>query len=497
MHDVKATLKIDNNARYTLYNPMIFGGFLEHFDNQVYGGVFEPGSPLADEDGFRVDVLEAIKELRTPVIRWPGGCFVDAYHWRKGVGPDREPYGDPRWGVIEPNTFGTHEFVEFCRRAGAEPYICFNGLASPRENLNWVSYCNATEGALAELRRTNGASEPFNVKFWSVGNERCGREYIDRVRDTARGMKAFDADLQIMCSGAHGGRHAVVDDYLFESAADYLDLVSIHNYWMDRADKLIRYDYATAISKSELPELYIADTIEALRKAGQLEALKISFDEWNLRAWQHPKFPRNEVEDFNDPMVREVVEQRRRENDLAEQYTLADALFSASFFNACLRHADTITMAAVAPLVNTRGPLFVHPNGIVKRTHFHAMSMYANLLQARVVDIDIASEPLAPGDGPVALIDAMATVDKSGKQWSIALINRHPSEKVNCKVTIKDRSLEGRYKATILAGDSTDAYNDITDPDRVTPVKTDLVFNGGSCRLPAHSLSILEVSSHG
>jgi len=472
---------------------MIFGGFIEHFDNQIYGGVFEPGSPLADEKGFRLDVLQAIRELKTPVIRWPGGCFVDSYHWLKGVGPDREPYGDPRWGVIEPNTFGTHEFVELCRRVGAEPYICFNGLASPQENLDWVFYCNATDGALAELRRTNGQPEPFSVKFWSVGNERSGKDYIDRVRDTARGMKEFDPDLKIMCSGAHGGRHAVVDDYLFAAAADYLDMISIHNYWTDRGDKLIRYDYPTAISKSELPGLYISDTIEALRKAEQLDRLKISFDEWNLRAWQHPKFPRNEVEDFNDPEVRRVVEQRRRENDLAEQYTMADALFSASFLNACLRHADTVTMAAVAPLVNTRGPLFVHPNGIVKRTHFHAMSMYANLLKPHVVEMDVASGQLGQGQDAVAVIDAIATVDASGAQWSIALVNRHSSENVRCTVTIKGKLLEGAYKATVLTGDSADAYNSIESPDRVVPVKTELAFKGGACSLPPHSLTIVEL----
>lgn len=110
---------------------MIFGGFLEHFDRQIYGGVFEPGSPLSDKNGFRTDVVAALKELKVPVVRWPGGCFVDAYHWQKGVGKKREPYGDFRWGVIESNSFGTDEFVELCRRIGAEPYICFNGLASP------------------------------------------------------------------------------------------------------------------------------------------------------------------------------------------------------------------------------------------------------------------------------------------------------------------------------------------------------------------------------
>ena len=133
------------------YSRMIFGGFLEHFDNQIYGGIFEPGSPLADSKGFRRDVIAALRELKVPVIRWPGGCFVDSYAWRKGVGENRKPHGDYRWGVIEPNTFGTDEFIELCRTLGAEPYICHNGLSTVQENVDWVAYCNATEGRFAAL----------------------------------------------------------------------------------------------------------------------------------------------------------------------------------------------------------------------------------------------------------------------------------------------------------------------------------------------------------
>ena len=126
---------------------------------------------------------------REPRIRWPGRCFVDSYHWQKGVGKDRQPYDDDRWGVVEPNTFGTHEFIELCRRVGAEPYICQNGLADTQEMADWVAYCNSTTGKFAEMRKVNGHPEPFDVKFWSVGNERSGRTYIHKVRDGAKAMR--------------------------------------------------------------------------------------------------------------------------------------------------------------------------------------------------------------------------------------------------------------------------------------------------------------------
>jgi len=492
MNKQVANLVISADPQPLAYDPMIFGGFLEHFDSQIYGGVYDPGSPLADERGFRLDVIEALKGLKVPVIRWPGGCFVDAYHWQKGVGPNREPYGDCRWGVIEPNRFGTHEFVELCRRMGAEPYICLNGVCDPQESIDWVLYCNATEGPMAELRKANGYPEPLNVTFWSVGNERSDRDYIDRVRDTAKGMKAFDPALKVMASASHGGHRAVINDYLFEEAGEALDLVSIHNYWLDRGRTLLRYSYLDAVMKAEMPDRYISDTIEALREAGQLARLKISFDEWNLRAWQHPGFPRDS-EDYDDQEVRALVEQRVRENDFAGQYTMADALFSASFLNACLRHCEHVTMANVAPLVNTRGPLFVHPDGIVKRTSFHAMAMYANLLQECVVEAEVQAETLTHAGNSVATVDAIVTVDGAGGRCSIALINRHPSATVDCTVTLPEHSLNGRFKATVLAGDSPDAFNDIEHPERVAPQEVEVSGIDGVVSLPPHSLTIVDV----
>lgn len=174
-------------------------------------------------------------------------------------------------------------------------------------------------------------------------------------------------------------------------------------------------------------------------------------------------------------------------------YTMADALFCASFFNACLRHADDVAMANIACLVNQTGPLYVHPEGIVRRTHFHAMAMYANLLKEHVVGAHIESDRLTHGESSVAMVDAIATVDESGANWAVALVNRHPSEAVLCTLEIGALPIDGTYKATILTGDSPDAYNDIEHPDRVAPRKTALTFAQGTVRLPPHSLCIVEV----
>jgi alpha-N-arabinofuranosidase len=480
---------------------MIFGGFLEHFDNQIYGGVFAPESPLSNEKGFRTDVIEALKELKVGIVRWPGGCFVDSYHWRNGVGPQRKPHGDFRWGVIEPNSFGTHEFVEFCQLIGAEPYICLNGLADPQENVDWITYCNATEGELAEKRKKNGYPEPLNVKYWSVGNERYDHAYIHRVRDTAKTIKQLYPEVRMLCSGSQGAagtRMPPVHRYLMEQAGEYLDYVSVHNYWLNRGRNLPRYDYLSRISRSEMPGQYIEIVANSLRKLGK-ERIKIAFDEWNLQAWQHPGFPRHKVTDYDDPKVIELVELRREQNDRADQYTIADALFASSFLNACLRNAKTVKMANIAPLVNTRGPLYAHAGGIVKRPHFHTLALYANRLQDYVVPTSVAggylTEDYAYGFkvDPVSTIDALVTANIAGSRWTVVLTNRHPSQEISCTLDINGVELKGAYTATILTADSTDTYNSIEKPDRVTPRETQLSFADNSTTLPPHSLVVMDI----
>ncbi len=489
-----ASIVIDMDAPAKEYDPMIFGGFIEHLGKQIYGGFFEPGSPLADDMGFRLDVIEAVKELKVPVIRWPGGCFVDSYHWQRGVGEDRQPDDDDRWGVREPNTFGTHEFIELCRRLGAEPYICQNSLASIQEMADWVAYCNDETGELADMRQRNGHPEPFEVRFWSVGNEKDGRGYIEKVRDTAAAIKEVDPSAVVTCSGSHGPR-AHIDPDLFETAGEHLDLLSVHEYWVPNFQEHQTPDYLSCMMLCEKPDAHISAVVDSIDRAGMRGRIKIAFDEWNLRSWHHPGFSGHQARevDHQDPAVIALIKARDKSLE-PSLYTMADALFCASFLNACLRHADDVTMANIACLVNQTGPLYAHPNGIVKRTHFHAMAMYAKLLQAHVVKTHVDADRLAHDGSSVAMVDAIATVDESGKEWAVAMMNRHPSEEVVCTLKMAGRLLDGTYRASVLTGDSPDSYNDVEHPDRVAPKEAELTFREGTVSLPPHSLVIVDVS---
>ena len=173
--DLSARIKIDKDRVIGDIDKNIYGNFSEHLGRCIYGGIYDPGSKLSDKQGFRKDVLEAAKGLNVPILRWPGGNFVSGYHWEDGIGPkkDRPERTDLAWHTPEPNTFGTDEFIDYCRKMGTEPYFAVNlGTGTFDEARNWVEYCNVKEGPYyAELRKKNGHPEPHNVKYWSLGNE--------------------------------------------------------------------------------------------------------------------------------------------------------------------------------------------------------------------------------------------------------------------------------------------------------------------------------------
>ena len=472
------------------YNPMIFGAFLEHFDNQVYGGVFCPGSPLSDEDGFRKDVIEAVKELKVPIVRWPGGCFVSAYHWKDAVGPDRRSVWDKAWQVEDPNTFGTDEFVKWCRKVGCEPFICTNaGTGTMEEMSDWVEYCNQTVGKFARQRAANGSPEPFNVKYWSIGNENWGmhelgekspEEWGPLVTESAKLMLSADKNIKLFAA-------ALPDRYwtlpLLKKAGYLLDYVSIHGYWAVHDISRGPGTYLQCVLRTGWPEDSINNTIKILEEAGMEGRIKIAFDEWNLRGWYHPGIGNLKVGyDY----------QARRENDIASTYTMADAVFTACFLNTCLRHADKVEIACISPIANTRGPIFVHPEGIVKRTSFYAMKMYSNDLLPYVVPTVNVVDPLPVEDDSTGVLDVLLTSDAAGKRFVCAVTNKHPEKAEPLTIDFKGMGLKTPKKvsARVLCGDSALDYNDIGD-ESVKPFDTTMTVKDGVVSVPAHSVTFL------
>jgi alpha-L-arabinofuranosidase len=484
------TFTIKQDAESILYNRMLFGQFIEHFHRQIYGGIFDPGSKLSDRDGFRKDVIEALRELKVPIVRWPGGCFVSSYHWLDGVGQKRIPTYNKAWKVEEPNTFGTDEYIRWCHSIGAEPYICTNaGTGTPEEMSDWVEYCNLNIGKYALMRRENGNKDPYRVKYWSVGNENYGdyemgaktiTEWGGLVRESSKMMRAVTPDLKLFAAAVANNNWTVP---LLKEAGYLLDYVSIHGYW----DPLWAVNnvspYIDCMMRTTSPEEDIKRTIGILDETGFRGKIKIAFDEWNLRGWHHPV-----LGDFRKDMDYKA----RDKNDINSTYTMADALFSACFLNACMRNARDVEIACFSPIINARGAIYVHPKGIVKRTTYHVFSLYANKLEKNVIPIEISSESLTKGNQSTPAIDAILTCNDSKTRFVLAVVNKSPDQTLNFRPDFKGMKVKipEKLTAVVMSGKTPDDFNDIGTENRVVPVQMQYDIIEEVVSLPAHSLVI-------
>ncbi|MDL2309574.1 hypothetical protein LJC39_00395 [Parabacteroides sp. OttesenSCG-928-B22] len=481
------------NREKIKYNPMIFGQFIEHFDNQVYGGIYDPGSKFSDEDGFRIDVMEALKELKMPIIRWPGGCFVSTYHWLDGVGPERTPVYDKTWQVEDPNTFGTDEFIKWCRKVGTEPYICTNaGTGTPEEMSDWVEYCNLTVGKFGRMRANNGHPEPYDVKYWSVGNENWGghelgartvEEWGPMVRESAKLMRSVTKDLKLFAAATSNKDWTMP---LLKAAGQHLDYISVHGYWDPAFHVNNISPYLECMMRTERPEEDIQRTINILEEAGFADRIKIAYDEWNLRNWHHP---------WHGDFRRGFELEARRKNDIQSTYTMADALFSACFLNSCLRNADYVEIACFSPVVNTRGAIFVHPEGILKRTTFHTLYMYANWLEEYIVPVESSVEKLTSGNNSTNVLDVILTSDEAGKRYVYVIVNKDPKRDIDLRLDFEGlgKKAPKTLSGQVLSGKSPDDYNDIGAENRVVPEKKNFKVKNGAVTLPPHSLTFITV----
>lgn len=478
----------------------IYGQFLEHFHRQIYGGVYEPGSQLADASGFRADVMDALRDIKTPLIRWPGGCYVSAYHWKDGVGAVRSPAFDKAWRVEEPNSFGTDEFVAYCRAVGAEPYICANaGTGSPEEMSDWVEYCNLrSEGKWARARVEGGHSEPYGVKYWSIGNEnylggemgsKTPEEWRSFVREAAKMMKRVDPTISLLAASTDNLDWNIG---LLREAGRLLDYVSLHGYWdhLWQSNELSSYEACMAYTlEIDEPIRRMEAIIEALGMRGKL---RIAYDEWNLRGWHHPNIDVPGADCWTP----------RDKNDLNSSYTMADAVFSACFLNRCLAHCESVGMANFAPTVNTRGAVFTHEGGIVKRPTYHVFDLYANRMGETVVDSWLEGgasfDAQARGEGrSVPELDAAATLADEDGSLRISLVNRSPGRSVPLAIELASSALGGDGVIYCLGAESKDAFNDIGHVDSVAirPLSACAPKSGVlRLELPPHSVSILKIS---
>ena len=378
----RAIIKIDTDRVIDQINPHLYGNFSEHLGQGIYGGIYDPKSIQADEDGFRKDVIEQTKELKVSILRWPGGNFVSGYHWEDGIGDrsKRPTRIDLAWGGKESNMIGTDEFIQFARKAKVEPYFCVNlGTGSLDEARNWVEYCNVEKGTYySDLRRKNGFEKPHKVTYWGLGNEVDGpwqmghkspEDYSKMAIETAKLMRWIDKDIKLIASGSsnYDADWNKWNRTILDEMYNYIDYISLHHYSHNTSDY---YTYLTNTIEVENYIRIVEQQIkEAKMKNRSSKDVFIAFDEWN--AWTRT---------FGGT-----------DNTLSEIYDLQDALIVAQYLNIFLRTCDIVKMANMAQLVNVIAPMRVDNDKLWKQTTYYPLYLFANNCRGKALDIYIKS----------------------------------------------------------------------------------------------------------
>ena len=495
-----AHIGLDLARRIGTVDPRIFGQFIEHLGRCIYGGIYEEGSPLSDERGFRRDVLDAARPLRSPILRWPGGNFVSGYHWLDGVGPkDRRPRRtDLAWYAEESNRFGTDEFIEYCRVLGTEPFICVNmGSGTQDEAQAWVEYCNGTGNtSWANLRRQHGHPEPYKVRYWGLGNEMYGswqignmnaHDYVKKARAFAMVMKRTDPSIELIGCGQNGWSEW--DEIVLGGLAEFVDYHSIHLYTGSP-------DHYSTVFQSHQAERAVricAALIERVRYAQRIaHPIHIAFDEWNV--WWRTRSHEDRV------------------GGVEERYNLTDALAIATYLNGFIRQCQVVRMANFAQLVNAIAPIFTRRDGLFLQTIYHPLRLYAEHTGPVALDVHVdgptyalppAHENGAQGGrvhhvsdlGPFPLIDAVASCDEAGREVTVALVNRDRDRDQAAQIEVAGAHVTGDVIGWEVNGPDAGAMNSFEHPDRVgvRDRRTTATAGGLDYLCPAHSITLLKL----
>ncbi|MGN9842702.1 arabinosylfuranosidase ArfA [Nonomuraea sp. H19] len=473
MHQAKLT--IDPAFKVAPVQRRTFGTFVEHLGRCVYTGIYEPGHPSADEDGFRRDVLDLTRELGVSTVRYPGGNFVSGYRWEDGIGPksERPRRLDLAWHSTETNEVGVDEFMRWCRKADVEPMMAINlGTRGIEAALDLLEYCNHPSGTtLSDLRVANGAKEPHGIKMWCLGNEMDGPwqtghktalEYGRLAAETARAMRMIDPKLELVACGSSGSGMSTFGAWeatVLEETYDLVDYISCHAYYEEKDG-----DLGSFLACSTNMEYFIRSVVATADHVGaRLKSRKkidISFDEWNI--WYLSRM-QNAGPRTDWPVAPPLLE---------DHYHLADAVAFGGLLITLLRNSDRVTSASLAQLVNVIAPIMTEPGGRAwKQTTFHPFAQASRLAAGDVLRIEPVSPSYETAEyGEVPLLHAVATHSEEGT--TLFAVNRSTDRALSLEIDAK--ALGGRTPVRILeATTMTDAdvyaRNTADDPDRIAP----------------------------
>ncbi|NLF50851.1 MAG: alpha-N-arabinofuranosidase [Leptolinea sp.] len=463
------TTKISLHPEYTIaaVDQRLFGGFLEHLGRAIYQGIYQPDSIHVDKNGFRKDVLQALKALRFTTMRYPGGNFASGYHWLDGVGPKekRPVINDLAWCSVEPNQFGTDEFIKLCRLMDWQPMLACNlGTGTPEEARNWVEYCNLPTGTrYSSLRNENNPGNPYNVKLWCLGNEMDGpwqlghvpaRDYALRAQQAAKMMRDADPSIELTASGSCTvdlPTYLEWDREVLDYMGDYADYISLHRYATNKDGNIPEFLASIKGIDRQIEEMDAVCRFIQARKRSQKRAY-LSFDEWNV--WYRTTGP--EFTNGRGQFAAHLLE---------EEFDLSDALVVAGFLNSFFRHTDCVKMASLAQVVNAIAPILTRGDDLLLQTTYYPLLMIADrregtALQAKVSGPGYASKIY----GQVDYVDASAIIN--GNKLNVFLINRNMSDENPVSIYFNGLICEVE-SAEVLTGSQADSQNTFSNPNAI------------------------------
>jgi len=473
----------------------IFSGFLEHLGRAIYGGVFDPDNPLSNEDGFRKDVIDAMRDLQMPFVRYPGGNFVSNYDWRDGVGPDRKGFPDFAWKATEPNLFGTDEFVNWSQEVGTKPMLAVNlGTLGASEAAALVEYCNLnTETHWASERRRNGTPEPHNIKMWCLGNEMDGpwqaghmpaEQYALKARNAARLMRGIDPTIELVAAGSSGRfmpTYMEWDRTVLETCWEDIDYLSAHRYANNTANDTPAYLSEGLVIDQILDDYSgLLSYVKALKKSKH--DVYLSFDEWNI--WYRERGGKNRDGEWQVGPTQ-----------LEEIYNLEDALVCAQFLNSFIRRADLVKVACLAQIVNVIAPILTSPHGLLFQSIYHPFQLYSQKAHGLSLTPSVTSETYEVEDvGDVPFLDVSAAYDPENGETSLFLVNRSTDHDLDVNVEITDVHLVEAGISKVLTGDAPQVANSWIQPSLISPVDGNVSIQDGTFRVEVPRLGMAVVS---
>ncbi len=468
----KAQVIIDKEYLVGDVDKRLYGSFIEHLGRAVYEGIYQPESPFADENGFRKDTLELVKELNVPIIRYPGGNFVSGFCWEDSVGPKekRPARVDLAWHVIETNQFGLNEFSDWCKKAGSQVMMAVNlGTRGVEDARNLLEYCNFKGGTkYSDLRKEHGYEEPHNIKTWCLGNEMDGpwqmghktaEEYARLAHETGRVMKWLDPSIELVACGSSASGMPTFGSWeatLIDECYDTIDYVSMHQYYGNRDN-----DSANFLASNVDLDQFISNVVAICdyvkgKKHGK-KNINISLDEWNV--WYHSNEADEQLEKWGE-----------HPHQLEDVYNFEDALLVGSMLITMLRHADRVKIGCLAQLVNVIAPIMTSDTGAWRQTIFYPY-LHCSLYGQGTVLNTIVKCPIyvAKQHGDAPFLDCVVVNNEESEELTIFAVNKDLEEDMEVTLDLRQFSQYKIKEHIVMHDHDLKAVNTEENPNRIKP----------------------------